>query len=186
MRYVITFTIDFECGSKYPDTKLCHNTVKILVPRYLVPLTSTSELLGIAHFHRPENRGTSEYAMHGHHYTHTFFAIARGDIQETDTENINNVTSRPFKLRRLSNEFVFRTNSIPFGETQPPPDTDIIQFASGIDLVGSDVDGNLVISYGINDCEGAVFTVLMDTVQKMLLSVDSGQEVVDLMERVKR
>ncbi len=36
---------------------------------YLVPLPSTSELLGIAHFHRPENRDTSDYARHGHHYS---------------------------------------------------------------------------------------------------------------------
>jgi hypothetical protein len=123
--------------------------------------------------------------MHGHHYTHTFFTIAR-EKTETDDKHIIDVTSRPFKLRRLSNEFVFRTNSIQIGETQPPPDTDIIQFASGIDLVGSDVDGKLVLSYGINDCEGAVFTIAMDTVQQMLLAVESGQEVVDLMERVKQ
>jgi len=140
--------------------------------------------LGIAHFHRPENRGTSEFALHGHHYTHTFFTIARET--ETDVKNITDVSSGPFKLKRLSNEFVFRTNSIQVGETQPPPDTDIIQFASGIDLVGSDVDGQLVISYGIDDCEGAVFTLSMKTVQHMLLAVESGQEVVDLMERVKR
>ena len=36
---------------------------------YMVPLHSTSELLGIAHFHRPEGRGESDYARHGHHYS---------------------------------------------------------------------------------------------------------------------
>ena len=36
---------------------------------YLVPLHTSSELLGIAHFHRPENRDTSDYARHGHHYS---------------------------------------------------------------------------------------------------------------------
>ena len=36
---------------------------------YLLPLHSTSELLGIAHFHRPEGRDSSHYARHGHHYS---------------------------------------------------------------------------------------------------------------------
>jgi hypothetical protein len=142
------------------------------LPRYMVPLISTGELLGIAHFHRPENREKSDFALHGHHYTHAFFTIAR----EMD-ENVKDISSRPFKLRRISNEFVFRANSIPSGETQPPLDSDIIQFASGIDLFG----GQVIISYGINDCEGAVLTMPMEKVQQMLIAVDHGQEVVDLM-----
>lgn len=36
---------------------------------YLVPLHSTNELLGMAHFHRPEHRDSSDYARHGHHYS---------------------------------------------------------------------------------------------------------------------
>ena len=36
---------------------------------YLVPMPSSSELLGVAHFHRPENRDQSDYARHGHHYS---------------------------------------------------------------------------------------------------------------------
>ena len=36
---------------------------------YLVPLHSTNELLGLAHFHRPEHRDSSDYARHGHHYS---------------------------------------------------------------------------------------------------------------------
>ena len=139
--------------------------------------------MGIAHFHRPENRKESEYALHGHHYTHAFFTIAR----QADTTTTTDGTSRPFKLKRLSNEFVFRTNSIPIGETQPPPvDGDIIQFASGLDVYGGDVDGKLIVSYGINDCEGAVFTMSMSKVQELLLEVRPGQEVVDLMETVNR
>ena len=153
----------------------------LLLPRYMVPLTSTGELLGIAHFHRPENRGKSDFALHGHHYTHAFFTIAR----EADG-SVNDITSRPFKLRRLSNEFVFRANYIPVGETRQPLDSDIIQFASGLDLVGSDVDGQLILSYGINDCEGAVFALPMKRVQHMLIVVGRGQEVVDLMETVNR
>ena len=90
--------------------------------------------------------------------------------------------SRPFKLWQLSNEFVFRSNSIPVGKTQPPFDLDIIQFASGLDVVESDVDGQLIISYGINDCKGAVFALLMRKDQKMLIFVERGQEVLDFME----
>lgn len=144
---------------------------------YLVPLASTGELLGIAHFHRPEDRKKSDYALHGHHYTHALFTIAR----QAD-ENNNDINSRPFKLKRLSNEFVFRANYIPVGSSQPPKDGDIIQFASGLDVVGSDIDGQLIISYGINDCEGAVFTLAMQKVQQiMLVEVTPGQEVVDVM-----
>jgi len=147
---------------------------------YMVPLTSTGELLGIAHFHRPENRKESEYALHGHHYTHAFFTIAR----QVDDKAKDSSNQAPFKLKRLSNEFVFRANSTPSGETEPPVDGDIIQFASGLDVVGGDVDGKLIISYGINDCEGAVFSMTMQKVQKMLIEVSPGQEVVDLMETI--
>jgi len=147
---------------------------------YMVPLTSTGELLGIAHFHRPENRKESEYALHGHHYTHAFFTIAR----QVDDKAKDTTSLAPFKLKRLSNEFVFRANSIPSGEKEPPIDGDIIQFASGLDVVGGDVDGKLIISYGINDCEGAVFSMTMQKVQKMLIEVSPGQEVVDLMETI--
>jgi hypothetical protein len=153
----------------------------LFLPRYMVPLTSTGELLGVAHFHRPENREKSDFALHGHHYTHAFFTIAR----EADG-NVNDMTSRPFKLRRLSNEFVFRANSILVGETRPTLDADIIQFASGLDLVGSDVDGQLIISYGINDCEGAIFSLPMKRVQQILIVVGRGQEVADLMKTIKR
>ena len=145
---------------------------------YMVPLTSTGELLGIAHFHRPENRKESQFALHGHHYTHAFFTIAR----QADDDNTKDISSRPFKLKRLSNEFVFRANSIPAGETHPPIDGDVIQFASGLDVTGGDVDGKLIISYGINDCEGAYFTIAIQKVQEMLIAVSPGQEVVDLME----
>jgi len=143
---------------------------------YMVPLPTTSELLGIAHFHRPEDRRKSTFALHGHHYTHAFFTIARegGD------------PSNPFKLKRLSNEFVFRANSLPKGMTELPHDADVIQFASGIDVVGNDVDGRLVVSYGINDCEGGVFGLAMELVQEMLREVGPGEVVVDLMETIKR
>ena len=130
---------------------------------FLIYLEQTSEWLGIAHFHRPDKRDTSEYALHGHHYSHAFFTIRSNQEGK-------------FALNRLSNEFVFRTMSSPRVN-----DADIIQFAAGLDLVGSDT---LILSYGINDCEGAVFYLKMQDVEKILQSVSPGQDVADLMEKV--
>ena len=162
-------------GGKTPLKSNIHGT-----NGYMVPLPSTGELLGMAHFHRPENRRKSDFALHGHHYTHALFTIARAPANDA-TQDYN---SRPFKLSRLSNEFVFRANSIPAGEKEPPVDGDVIQFASGLDVVGSDTDGQLVVSYGINDCEGGVFTLAMQKVQEMLMDVDPEQEAVDLMFQI--
>ena len=134
---------------------------------YMVPLPSSGELLGLAHFHRPEHRQASDYALHGHHYTHSFFTIARD-------------SGGSFKLKRLSNEFAFRSMS-----THSASDADIIQFASGLDVVGSDNNGQLIISYGINDCEGAVVAMPMEKLQQMLVEVEQGQEVVELMQRIQ-
>lgn len=134
---------------------------------FLIPLKQTSELLGIAHFHRPDKRDTSDYALHGHHYTHAFFTI----LPSRDGQ---------YRLSRLSNEFVFRTMSLPRRD-----DADIIQFAAGLDLIGSDIDGKLLVSYGINDCEGAAFYLEMQEVQRLLQNVSEGQEVVDLMQKVQ-
>ena len=74
---------------------------------------------------------------------------------------------------------------MPKGEKESPNDGDIIQFASGLDVYGSDIDGKLVLSYGINDCEGAVLTISMAKLQQMLIEVEPGQEVVDLMRTAK-
>ena len=141
---------------------------------YMLPLHATNEYLGIAHFHRPEDRKESEYALHGHHYTHAFFTVAKekkgGD----------------YKLKRISNEFLFRAMSPTLlGENPPQIDAETIQFASGLDLNGSDVDGKLLITYGVNDCEGGTFFVDMKVVQEMLLNVTAGQEVNDLMAAVE-
>jgi hypothetical protein len=61
---------------------------------------------------------------------------------------------------------------------------DVIQFTSGLDLIGSDVDGRLLLSYGINDCEAATFFMSMDRVQELLNVNDivEGNEVVNLMK----
>jgi len=142
---------------------------------YLVPLNTSSELLGIAHFHRPENRDTSEYAKHGHHYTHAFFTLEQQVVAKEDGKG----TTRKFALKRLSNEFIFMSPSSLNDNTG-----DVIQFASGVDLVGSDKDGKLMISYGINDCEAAIVFLEMEKVQELLLPVNVGEEVANLMKKL--
>ncbi len=61
---------------------------------------------------------------------------------------------------------------------------DVIQFASGIDIVGSDESGKLVVSYGINDCEAAIVVLDIEKVQEILLPVEDGEEVVGLMKKL--
>eukprot|EP00978_Attheya_sp_CCMP212_P013039 scaffold32535_cov44-Attheya_sp.AAC.6 len=137
---------------------------------FLVYLPSTQEWLGVGHMHRPGNRDDhSIYAFLGHHYTHSFFTIQKG-------------LDGKFQLSRLSNEFLFPTKG--HGDGGVKDDGDTIQFASGLDLMGSDQDGRLLLSYGINDCEGAALFLDMNVVQKLLLPVSPGMEVGDLMERL--
>lgn len=142
---------------------------------YLLPLHSTSELLGVAHFHRPENRDPNPYARVGHHYTHAFFTIQRKE----EGSQVDGDTSPKFALKRLSNEFIFESPS------KSTSDGDIIQFASGLDLVGSDTEGKLLVSYGINDCESASFFLNMDYVQGLLHEVKDGDEVINMMAEIK-
>jgi len=141
---------------------------------YMLPFHTTSELFGVAHFHRPEGRETSDYARHGHHYTHAFFTI-----QRKDSDNESETSDTKYVLKRLSNEFVFMSPTSSDDQT-----ADVIQFASGMDLVGSDQNGKLLISYGINDCEAASFFIGMDRVQDLLIDVEEGEEVVNLMRNV--
>lgn len=134
---------------------------------YMLPLHSSYELMGIAHFHRPEGRDSSEYAKHGHHYTHAFFTI-----------QLSSETNK-YVLKRLSNEFIFMAPSSEDDQTG-----DVIQFTSGLDLIGSDKNGKLLISYGINDCEAASFFIGMEEVQNLLIDVEEGHEVLNLMEEL--
>mmetsp|Transcript_15741 Transcript_15741/g.29692 ORF Transcript_15741/g.29692 Transcript_15741/m.29692 type:complete len:162 (-) Transcript_15741:2371-2856(-) len=143
---------------------------------YLVPLHSTNELLGMAHFHRPEHRQQSDFARHGHHYTHALFTLEPTNSSTEETKQMDS-----FKLKRLSNEFVFLSLS-----SSNENVADIIQFASGLDLVGSDLDGQLMVSYGINDCEAAVVFLDMEKINELLLPVEDGQEVQHLMRKLNR
>ena len=86
-----------------------------------------------------------------------------------------------FHLSRLSNEFVFSSPSSDSKDT-----ADVIQFASGLDVFGSDNDteGKVMISYGINDCEAAILIVDLDSVNELLLPVSDGDEVMNLMKKL--
>lgn len=103
---------------------------------------------------------------------HAFFTLQSTTIGEGDDEK------EKYVLKRLSNEFAFMAPSSRDDNT-----ADVIQFASGVDLVGSDKDGKLMISYGINDCEAAIIFLGMEQVQELLIPVKDGEEVVNLMAK---
>ena len=119
-----------------------------------------NELLGLGHFHRPPGRDKNEYARFGHHYTHAFFTIT---------------SELPYRLKRLSAEFVLPSKSNVFAT-----DADIIQFTSGLEVNGPDI----VLAYGINDCEGAAVFVDQSVVNGLLQNVPEGKEVIDLMSKL--
>ena len=136
---------------------------------FMVYLPDRDEFFGIGHFHRPSGRDAfNPYARFGHHYTHTFFTI----------------NSRPpFRLTRLSQEFVLPSKS----RILQDEDADIIQFLSGLEVVKKDNGKEYaVIAYGINDCEGAAVYLNMDRVNQLLLPVEPGKEVVDLMKPIEK
>lgn len=134
---------------------------------FMVPYGENNELLGMAHFHRPNDRNENVYARFGHHYTHAFFTIAPTDIHPT-----TGITSSSFHLKRLSAEFVLPSQ-------HHPHDAEVIQFISGLELHGNDV----VLAWGINDCEGAAGTISIDAVNQLLRPVETiGMEVVDFMK----
>jgi hypothetical protein len=122
---------------------------------FMVTLSSSSELLGIGHYHRNDPNQTG-----GTHYTHAFFTLLL-------------VNQSYYQLSRLSNEIIIPS-------FHRPEQAETIQFMSGVELVGDDKSGRLLISYGINDCEGAIFDMKMERVQEMLQPVKAGQQVSDL------
>ena len=126
----------------------------------MVYLPRTEEYLGIGHFHRPPGRQANDYAHFGHHYTHAFFTIP---------------ATEPFYLKRLSAEFVLPSHAF-------PSDAEIIQFLGGLELVDEET---IVITYGINDCEGAAVYVDRSKIETSLRKVPIGKEVVDLMHTLK-
>lgn len=134
---------------------------------FLPQIPGEDELLGIAHCHRPNDYdSTNEYSIYGHHYTHVFFTLSR---------------MPPYRMKRLSAEFVFPAKSKKY-----PHDAEVIQFASGLEIV--DYPGNrmVIIGYGINDCEAAFASIPWTMVDSMLRPVvtDGKHRIFDHMAKL--
>jgi hypothetical protein len=141
-----------------------HGTNAFMVP---VP-DAPGVYLGVAHFHRPNDRRPNEYARFGHHYTHAFYTVKPGVSSST--------------LVALSPEFVLPS-------FHKPDDAEIIQFVSGLEIIhvpGNDDDETtpvVILAYGINDCEAAITTIDWKAVQTFLQPVAPGKQVVDFMKK---
>ena len=131
---------------------------------FMLYIAQADVFLGVAHFHRPNDRRTNPYARFGHHYTHAFFTI--------------NARDPPHQLTALSPEFVFPATA----RTEHPKDAEIIQFSSGLEW--DEITQSIVLAYGINDCEAAVTKIPWSVVRnEWLRPVDSpGKQVVDFMQ----
>lgn len=143
---------------------------------FMVPIPSKTKktneplvYLGVAHFHRPNDRKPNEYARFGHHYTHAFYTIATDVVQKNQSPEDRRST---FHLTALSPEFVIRSTHI-------DNDAEIIQFISGLEY--DPRTNQIILSYGINDCEGAIRRMSYDIVKSMLRPVPHGKQVVDFM-----
>mmetsp|Transcript_1446 Transcript_1446/g.3813 ORF Transcript_1446/g.3813 Transcript_1446/m.3813 type:complete len:347 (+) Transcript_1446:2028-3068(+) len=148
-------------------------------------ISETNEFIGLAHIHRPTNRKRSKYALHGHHYTHAYFAMA------ADVLTVPKGQSWEGRLR-MGNEFTFP--SLAWAAALPRPasapahaveDSEIIQYAGGLSLLHSlhsdEVSSRLLISYGVNDCESAIYSMSMEEVLATgLADVDTSSLVAPL------
>lgn len=135
-----------------------HGTNGFMVEIIPSSTTETTTFLGVAHFHRPNDRNENPYARFGHHYTHAFYTI-RND-----------------RLVGLSPEFVLPSK-------YDKDDAEIIQFLSGLEY---DAKRNqVVIAYGINDCEAAIAVFDLQVIQRFLRPVEEGKQVVDFMMPLK-
>jgi hypothetical protein len=75
---VSSMDVDISLQQSYIRRRLASSKKKSSIHGtngYMIPLHASSELLGIAHFHRPENRDTSDYARHGHHYSTLYLCM---------------------------------------------------------------------------------------------------------------
>ena len=131
---------------------------------FMVYLKDRHEYLGVAHFHRPNDRQRNAYARFGHHYTHCFYTIT---------------AEAPYRLATLSPEFLLPS------AVGHESDGEIIQFISGVEV--REETNHLILAYGINDCEAA--SVALDykvVAQQWLKPVQEGKQVVDYMKPLDR
>ena len=136
---------------------------------FMVPLQNgRGDYLGVAHFHRPNDRKPNKFARFGHHYTHAFYTVSRDGSGDSESN---------WKLSGLSPEFV-----LPSAVAQQKDDAEIIQFISGLEVLGDQV----ILAYGINDCEAALTTIDLSTVTGLLRDVDGSKQVVDFMQPLRR
>lgn len=73
----------------------------------------------------------------------------------------------------LSPEFIFPSKS---ARQEHQFDGDVIQFASGLELVHHKDEDFVVIAYGINDCESALLWVELGRVMQLLQPVNSTDD----------
>ncbi|CAB9515275.1 expressed unknown protein [Seminavis robusta] len=152
-------------------TTQAHGTNGMMIRLPSIQEGQPSEYLGVAHFHRPKNYNVSIYAQFGHHYTHCFYTIQRKSMTSTD-----------FQLTALSAEFVLpsvdSSGKAP-NEDGWTMDAHIIQFVSSLEFLAD--TNELVIAYGINDCEASIAAITLQHVRDMLIPVEAGQEIGDFL-----
>jgi hypothetical protein len=101
------------------------------------------------------NASRSASFMWGFHYTHFFYAVERYE---------------PFRVVATSGEFCLEAE-------QDAADCESIQFISGLNLrskTASDA-AELLLSYGVNDCEAKVARLSLDMVWPMMMPLSGAQ-----------
>ena len=84
-----------------------------------------------------------------------------------------------FSLKRVLNEFMFESLS------KNTSDGDILQFASVLDLVGSDKEVKLFVSYAINNYESTSIFLNTNYIQGLFHDVEDRDEMINVMAKVK-
>ena len=108
-------------------------------------------LVGVGHLHRG-HRDTlmgrplpRKLAYFGHHYTHFFYALD---------------AAPPFAVRAVSGEWCIG-------------DCEVIQYVSGMARTGGGGGEELLLSFGVNDCEARVARLPLAEVRRMLVTAGS-------------
>lgn len=140
---------------------------------FLLYLSDSDEYLGVGHFHKGRDR---PFGVWGHHYTHAFYTISAAGKKPWEKQQ-----RRQYRMTGLSPEFIFPSKS---ARPEHQLDGDVIQFASGLELVHHMDEDFVVIAYGINDCESALLWVELGRVRELLQPVNSSGnfQMADLMK----